>query len=55
MHPLILVLPAIIILTGIVMFVLLPLELPLRLTILGSDLIAALVVGIALARRHRPK
>jgi len=55
MNPLTLILPAIIAMSGIVAFVILPLELPIRLAVLGTDLVAAIVLGVVLARRQSPK
>jgi hypothetical protein len=55
MHPLTLILPAVIAISGIVGFVILPLDLPIRLALLGTDLVAAIVLGVVLARRHRAK
>ena len=40
---------------GLVAFVILPLDLPIRLAVLGTDLVAAVVVGVVLARRQSPK
>jgi hypothetical protein len=55
MNPLTLILPAIIAVSGIVAFVILPLDLPIRLAVLGTDLVAAVVLGVVLARRQSPK
>ncbi len=55
MNPMTLILPAIVAMGGLVGFVLLPLDLPIRLAILGTDLVAAIVLGIVLARRQSPK
>jgi hypothetical protein len=55
MNPLALILPAIIAIGGIVAFVILPLDLPIRLALLGTDLLAAIVLGVALARRGGSK
>jgi hypothetical protein len=52
MNPLSLILPAIIAISGLVAFVILPLDLPIRLALLGTDLVAAVVLGVVLARRQ---
>lgn len=55
MNPLTLILPAIIAISGLVAFVILPLDLPIRLALLGTDLVAAVVLGVVLARRQSRK
>jgi hypothetical protein len=54
-HPLSLALPSIIVISGLVAFVLLPLELPIRLAVLGTDIVAAVLVGVILNRRNNSK
>ena len=53
MNPMILIIPAAILVGGVVCFVLLPAPLPVRLAVLLSDLIAAGVIGFVLSRRLR--
>jgi hypothetical protein len=50
-----LILPAVILISGLIAFVLLPLELPIRLAVLGTDLVAGVVVGVILLRRGGAK
>jgi hypothetical protein len=49
--PLVIIVPLFLVLGGVLMFVLLPLELWLRVLILLSELMAAVVVGLILKRR----
>jgi hypothetical protein len=53
MSPLVIVLPLVILSAGVAAFFLLPLELPVRVAILASDIVAAAVVGVTLWRRDR--
>jgi hypothetical protein len=53
MNPIVLIVPAVIMIAGVLCFVLVPLPLPIRLAILASDAIAACLIGFILARRLR--
>ena len=53
MNPLIVILPLVLVLGGVLMFFLLPLELWVRVAILLSETVAAGVVGFLLWRRGR--
>lgn len=51
MHPLVIILPLLMVLGGVALFLFLPLELPMRVFLLISELIAAGVVAVVLAKR----
>jgi hypothetical protein len=51
MHPLVIILPLLIVLSGVAAFFFLPLAFQIRLFLLISDLFAAGVVGVVLAKR----
>ena len=51
MNPLVFILPGILVMSGIACFFLLPLPFNVRLTILASDAVAAVVLGLILFRR----
>lgn len=53
MSPKVIIVPLAILLAGGLAFAFAPLTLPLRLAILGSDVVAALGVGFALWQRDR--
>lgn len=53
MNPLALIIPLALVAGGIVGFFLLPLPPTMRLIILGSDILAAVIIGLVLARRGR--
>ena len=55
MNPLTLILPALVAVSGVVAFVILPLDLPIRLAVLGTDLVAAVFLAVVLARRNSSK
>ncbi len=52
MNPLVFIIPGLIFLSGLACFFLLPLPLGVRLALLASDLVAAVLVGWILLRRH---
>jgi hypothetical protein len=53
MSPVVIILPLVILAAGVAAFFLVPLELPVRVAILASDVVAAAVVGVTLWRRNR--
>ena len=53
MSPKVVIVPLVILLAGGLAFAFAPLDLPVRLAILGSDIVAALGVGFALWQRDR--
>jgi hypothetical protein len=52
MNPIVIIAPLLLVLAGTVTFFMLPIDLPLRIAILCSDLLAAGVVGFILWRRY---
>jgi hypothetical protein len=55
MHPMTLIAPVVILMLGLSAFCLLPLDFSFRLTLLGGNAVAALVVGYLYWRRGGPK
>lgn len=53
MKPSVIIVPLFILFGGVAAFFLVPLELPLRAAILGSDVLAAAFVGFMLWRRNQ--
>jgi len=51
MNPIVLIVPAVILIGGILCFALLPVPLPVRLAVLITDVLAAGVIGFVLSRR----
>ncbi|MBE7502835.1 MAG: hypothetical protein HS113_21635 [Verrucomicrobiales bacterium] len=51
MHPLVIILPLLIVLSGVALFFFLPLEPQMRVFLLVSELFAAGVVAVVLAKR----
>lgn len=53
MNPLVFLIPVVLAVSGIVCFFVLPMPIGVRAAILVSDLVAAVVVGLVLAKRFR--
>jgi hypothetical protein len=53
MHPLVVIVPLVLVISGVLCFFLLPVPLPVRLAVLFSELVAAAVVAFVLSRRLR--
>ena len=52
MKPMVVMVPLILVVSGVVTFLMVPLELPYRLALALMDLVAAIVIGIVLWRKH---
>lgn len=53
MNPLVIVVPLVLLVSGVATFFLLPLDLGIRLALLVSDVLAAAIVGFVLWRRSQ--
>lgn len=53
MNPLVLIVPLLIVMSGVTCFFVLPMSLEIRALILASDLVAAGIVGFVLWRRYK--